>query len=303
MVKIDLITGFLGSGKTTFLKGYVKVLKEMGEKICILENDYGAINIDMMLIANLGADTEMVSGGCDLDCHKRRFKTKLISMAMRGYTRVIVEPSGIYDTDEFFDTLYEEPVDSMYEIGNVICIFDSTIKNVSEESKYFITSQVAVSGAIVLSKCDLKESDAKLAISLLNDSLKENGCDRNIDNIIYQTKDIDKYLNCGYSNFPYQKKNLIDENNYDSLYFMNKSFTRSEIVKITKELFKNRTYGTVMRVKGYFNEKNTWYNVNALSLLLEINPIEEGQDVIIIIGENLDKEEIEKFIEGVISKC
>ena len=112
MVKIDLITGFLGAGKTTFLKKYVSYLKQMGENICILENDYGAINVDMMLISNLGVDAEMVAGGCDLDCHKRRFKTKLISMAMRGYTRIIVEPSGIYDTDEFFDTLYEEPIDS-----------------------------------------------------------------------------------------------------------------------------------------------------------------------------------------------
>lgn len=43
----------------------------------------------------------MISGGCDKETHRRRFKTKLISMAMCGYDRVIVEPSGIYDVDEF----------------------------------------------------------------------------------------------------------------------------------------------------------------------------------------------------------
>ena len=43
----------------------------------------------------------MVSGGCDADCHRRRFKTKLIAMGMCGYDRVIVEPSGIFDVDEF----------------------------------------------------------------------------------------------------------------------------------------------------------------------------------------------------------
>lgn len=46
-------------------------------------------------------ELEMVSGGCDRDCHRRRFKTKLIAMGMCGYDRVIVEPSGIYDVDEF----------------------------------------------------------------------------------------------------------------------------------------------------------------------------------------------------------
>ena len=45
MVKIDLITGFLGSGKTTFIKKYAKYLIDQGENIGILENDYGAVNV------------------------------------------------------------------------------------------------------------------------------------------------------------------------------------------------------------------------------------------------------------------
>ena len=49
MIKIDLITGFLGSGKTTFIKKYAEYLLKKGEKIGILENDFGAVNVDMML--------------------------------------------------------------------------------------------------------------------------------------------------------------------------------------------------------------------------------------------------------------
>ena len=113
MVKIDLITGFLGSGKTTFIKKYGSYLMEKGENLGILENDFGAVNVDRMLLSDLqdaGCDVEMVSGGCDYDCHKRRFKTKLIAMGMLGYDRILVEPSGIFDTDEFFDVLEEEPL-------------------------------------------------------------------------------------------------------------------------------------------------------------------------------------------------
>ena len=47
MVKIDLITGFLGSGKTTFIKKYAKHLIDKGDNIGILENDYGAVNVDI----------------------------------------------------------------------------------------------------------------------------------------------------------------------------------------------------------------------------------------------------------------
>lgn len=82
MIKIDLITGFLGSGKTTFIRKYVKHLTDKGLKIGILENDYGAVNVDAMLLQDILGDKcelEMVAGGCDADCHKRRFKTKLIA--------------------------------------------------------------------------------------------------------------------------------------------------------------------------------------------------------------------------------
>ena len=50
MIKIDLITGFLGSGKTTFIKKYADYLIRQGEKIGILENDFGAVNVDLMLL-------------------------------------------------------------------------------------------------------------------------------------------------------------------------------------------------------------------------------------------------------------
>ena len=121
MIKIDLITGFLGSGKTTFLKQYAKYLMAQGKNIGILENDFGAVNVDMLLLQELRGDQcelEMISGGCDKETHRRRFRTKLISMGMSGYDRILVEPSGIYDVDEFFDTLYDEPLNRWYEAGS-----------------------------------------------------------------------------------------------------------------------------------------------------------------------------------------
>ena len=46
MVQVDLITGFLGAGKTTFLRRYVRYLVEQGHNVCILENDFGAVNVE-----------------------------------------------------------------------------------------------------------------------------------------------------------------------------------------------------------------------------------------------------------------
>ena len=95
MVQVDLITGFLGAGKTTFLRRYVRYLVAQGHNVCILENDFGAVNVDAMLVQDLlgpNCDLETISGGCDCDTHQRRMRTKLIAMAMRGFDRVVVEP-------------------------------------------------------------------------------------------------------------------------------------------------------------------------------------------------------------------
>ena len=186
MIKIDLITGFLGAGKTTFIKKYASYLIEKGLNVCVLENDFGPINIDMMLLDSIDCDKEMVSGGCDYDCHFRRFKTKLIQMALKRYDRVIVEPSGLFHTDEFFDALYEEPLDSLYEIGNIFCIYDINTNNLSDEAKSFLASELCVASKIIISK---DEDNKKLDISYINQILDEFNSDRIIteEDVLYNS--------------------------------------------------------------------------------------------------------------------
>ena len=181
MIKIDLITGFLGSGKTTFLKQYAKYLMAQGKNIGILENDFGAVNVDMLLLQELRGDQcelEMISGGCDKETHRRRFRTKLISMGMSGYDRILVEPSGIYDVDEFFDTLYDEPLNRWYEAGSVITILDAGLdEKLSEEEEYLLASEAANAGKIVLSKVqNVSEEKKEETIAHLNRTLEQAGC-------------------------------------------------------------------------------------------------------------------------------
>ena len=76
-------------------------------------------------------------------------------MGMCGYDRVIVEPSGIYDVDEFFDVLHDEPLDKWYEIGNVITIVDAKLEpELSEEADYLLASEAANAGSIILSRAE-----------------------------------------------------------------------------------------------------------------------------------------------------
>ncbi|MCD8023845.1 MAG: hypothetical protein LUF30_13035, partial [Lachnospiraceae bacterium] len=183
MIKIDLITGFLGAGKTTFIKKYAEYMIRQGMNIGILENDYGAVNVDMMLLQDLEGEQcelEMVAGGCHRDCHRRRFKSKLIAMGMSGYDRVLVEPSGIYDVDEFFDVLQEEPLDQWYEIGNVIAIVDAKLESdLSAEVDYLLASEVANAGCVVMSKSqEATAEEIRETIAHLNRALEAVKCER-----------------------------------------------------------------------------------------------------------------------------
>ena len=157
MIQVDLITGFLGAGKTTFLLRYAKYLMAQGMRIGILVYDHGAVNVDMPLLQELtkgSCELEMLAGGCDADCHRRRFRTKLIAMGMRGYDRVLIEPSGVFDMDEFFDTLNEAPLDRWYEAGSVITIVDAALeRELPPEADFFLASQAVCAGCVVCTGC------------------------------------------------------------------------------------------------------------------------------------------------------
>lgn len=302
MIKIDLITGFLGSGKTTFIKKYAEYLLKKGEKIGILENDFGAVNVDMMLLQNLQGDNcnlETVAGACDADCHKRRFKTKLIAMAMSGCDRVIVEPSGIFDTDEFFDTLREEPLDRWYESANVIAIVNSELENdLSEHSKYLLTSQIANAGKIIFSRV---QETSQTEIEKTKTSLEQLS-HRKLENIIIKDwkelseNDFEEISQCGYVKADFIKK-FSENENYSSLYFMNSKISVEELKKKSPEIFGNKDLGNVFRIKGFILENGRWFEINATRKNITVSPITNGQEIIIIIGENLDKKKIQSVLQ------
>lgn len=305
MVKVDLITGFLGAGKTTFLKKYAKYLIDNGYRICILENDYGAVNVDMMLLQDLESEQcelEMVAGACDRDCHKRRFKTKLIAMGMCGYDRVLIEPSGIFDVDEFFDVLYEEPLDRWYEIGNVITIVDAKLEEtLSEKSDYLLASEVANAGLVVFSKSqDAADEDRKRTLEHLNRAMKQVRCSRRFQEEIiskpwdsFTEEDWKRIFSCGYVMESYEKSVFTENHGYSSVYFMNVHMPIEELCGKVKKLMADSSYGNIVRIKGFLKaEDGTWMELNATHQNMTVQQIERGQEVIIVIGEGLVEDKI-----------
>ena len=309
MVKVDLITGFLGSGKTTFIKKYVRYLLEKGEKICILENDYGAVNVDMMLLSELRNDNlgiEMVAGGYDYDCHRRRFKTKLITMAMLGYSRVIIEPSGVFDVDEFFDILHEDPLTDRYSIGSVITIVNSLSDTIrSEEEDYMLASQAAQAGLIVMSRVQqADESRVRTTLDIINNALLSIKCKRHFtlgENVIakdwekLEDADYEKVCSAGFTECAFEKRFSMDDNSFKSLFFMNVNLDKEALLSKIRALFNDEGAGRIFRIKGFVKTTLGWEEINAVKDNITCSRLPEGQDIIIVIGENLDESVIDAY--------
>lgn len=315
MVKIDLITGFLGSGKTTFIKKYAKYFIDSGNNIGILENDHGAVNVDMMLLGELegeNCELEMVSGGCDADCYRRRFKTKLIAMGMCGYDRVIVEPSGVFDVDEFFDLLREEPLDNWYEIGNVITIADALLEdNLSDSAEYLLASEAADAGVIVLSHADMAtERDIERTIDHLNRAFEKISCERRA---VYNGEvspesvpvikaslnelredELGQIAGCGYVLSSFCKRYTQKDSGFESLYYMNTGMDEAAARRFVDDIFNDAPCGDIFRIKGFVkNADGSWHQLNATKSIVTSETIANGQDVIIVIGQRLDKSRID----------
>ena len=306
---IDLITGFLGSGKTTFIRLYARELMRRGEKICILENDYGAVNVDMMFLQDLlgeQCELEMVIGGDGYEAHRRRFRTKLISMAMMGYDRVLVEPSGVYDVDEFFDVLREEPLDRWYTIGNVISIVSSQIReDLSEESEYLLASQIANAGCVILSKSDeVSCGNAQGAVEMMNRIMDKFHCKRRFGNDVIAADllapdplDFEAIMRCGYRIEDHIKYQVEQENGYKSLFYFYLHMDEDEIRRAVKALFEDPECGTIHRIKGFVHMDNgEWIQINAVRGKIEFAKRSSGQEAVIVIGEDLHKEAVDRYL-------
>lgn len=307
MIEIDLITGFLGAGKTTFIREYAKYYMDRGIKVCILENDFGAVNVDMLLLNDLyekGCGMEMLAGACDKDCHSRRLKTKLIAMRMFGYQRVIVEPSGIYDTEEFFDVLREEPLDEWYHIDNVITLVDAGLSaDQTQEAEYLLATQLCSAGEVVFGKTDITEIESQRnTVNYINELLKRHHCERQFTpeklvGVSYRDR-FCELSHCGYRTETPGKLWFDTRETFDSVYFMNLTMDRDTLEDKLQTVIQDTSCGSISRIKGFVREADSeaFLQVNVTAKEFSVTQSGIGQAVLIIIGEHLNREVLSAYI-------
>ena len=177
MVKVDLITGFLGSGKTTFIRKYTDYLRRAGQKFMIIENEFGSLRVDSTLLEDTGSEViRDLAGACMCCTGFEKFRLMLLEGAKSGCDRILVEPSGIYDVDEFFNMMSIESVRECCEIGSIITIEAPDVYADTDETSYLMFSQLLAAGHVLISKAQLFPADAvEGTINRLNRTLTDRG--------------------------------------------------------------------------------------------------------------------------------
>ena len=163
MTKIDIISGFLGAGKTTLIK---KLLDEcfQGQKLVLIENEFGEISIDGGFLKDAGVQINEISSGC-ICCSLVGQFDEALHQVVEEYQpdRVIIEPSGVGKLSDVSRAVGNAGQTTPMELGCAVAVVDpkrfkTYLKNFGE----FYTDQIQTAGTIVLSRTqDL--SDEKLA--------------------------------------------------------------------------------------------------------------------------------------------
>lgn len=169
MTKIDIISGFLGAGKTTLIK---KLLSEalVGEKVVLIENEFGEIGIDGGFLKESGIEIREMNSGCICCSLVGDFSTSLKEVIdMYHPERILIEPSGVGKLSDVIKAV--EGVKDSADIELESC---TTVVDVNKCKMYlrnfgeFYQDQAASAGAIILSRTDTAdEGKAQEAVELL----------------------------------------------------------------------------------------------------------------------------------------
>ena len=162
MTKIEIISGFLGAGKTTLIK---KMLKEVfpGEKIVLIENEFGEIGIDGGFLKDAGVQITEMNSGCICCSLVGDFGTAL-KQVIETYApdRILIEPSGVGKLSDVTKAVMGVAAHEQVELNSSVTVVDGQkckmyMKNFGE----FFNNQVENAGTIVISRTQ-KMSDDKL---------------------------------------------------------------------------------------------------------------------------------------------
>ena len=175
MAKIDIISGFLGAGKTTLIK---KLLGEAlkGQQVVLIENEFGEIGIDGGFLKDAGVNITEINSGCICCSLVGDFGTALKDVITKfNPDRIIIEPSGVGKLSDVIKAVQGVAEDAPIELNSLVTVADANkckmyMKNFGE----FYNNQVESAHTIVLSRTqNMKQDKLEACVAMIREHNKE----------------------------------------------------------------------------------------------------------------------------------
>lgn len=175
MTKVDIISGFLGAGKTTFIKELISKVYG-GEKMVLIENEFGEIGVDSRFMQDAGIEVTEMNSGC-ICCTLVGDFARALKQVVDTYhpDRIIIEPSGVGKLSDVAKAVSDMQEDAQIEVDSLITVVDGKkakmyMKNFGE----FFDNQIEYANTIVLSRTQMMdEAKLKECIELLREKNEE----------------------------------------------------------------------------------------------------------------------------------
>lgn len=317
--KIDIISGFLGAGKTTLIKKLIDE-KFYNEKIVIIENEFGEVGIDRSFLKKTNVEVKEINAGCICCTIIGDFKNSIKEIINKYQPeRIIIEPSGVGKLSEIIAVVKSDELKHNIILNMVITVVDVTkyekyILNFSE----FYKNQIINANTIVLSRIQNisfeKLETVVLKIRKLNEKVniittpwdKLNGIsivevgEGDTKQSLYKKVNLIKRPELG-SEFKIQNNNL-GMVSADKM-FNNWGIETPKIIKIEalKNIFSKlkecNLYGYVLRAKGIVQvNENNWVEFDYVPEEFELrNTTPDYTGRICVIGSNLKKDNLKNL--------
>ncbi len=171
MTKIDIVSGFLGAGKTTLIK---KLLKDAlaGTKVVLIENEFGEIGIDGGFLKEAGIEIKEMNSGCICCSLVGDFGASLREvMSTYAPERILIEPSGVGKLSDVMRAVSDAAEGSEMALNSAVAVVDaSKCKMYAKNFGEFFINQISYAGTVILTRAD-KASQEKMdeAVALIRE--------------------------------------------------------------------------------------------------------------------------------------
>lgn len=157
MIPVQLVTGFLGAGKTTYMN---RLLEATDERLLVIVNELGSVNIDEQLIIKMDQEQIELSNGCICCSIQSDLSKTFYQLASKDtFDRIVIETTGVADPAPIIQTIYyDDYLRTRFKLTAILTVVDAS----QLDRELFIEGihQIAYADVILLNKVDLVDADA-----------------------------------------------------------------------------------------------------------------------------------------------